>query len=243
MTSSPRRSANRRRKLLVRRRAERWSAWRGRWKVPPDEAHPADPIDEVLDAVLDGTPLDWERAESGAGGTSAFLNQLKVVAAVAAVHRAASPQEPELLKVIDRVRSRPSIFVPSVWGHLRILEHVGSGSFGEVYRAWDMRLDREVALKLLPAGGGARDRLPTSVIQEGRLLARVRHPNVVTIHGAEQIGDQIGLWMEFVHGNTLEQLLERGTFLPAAALEIGLDLCCAVSAVHGAGLLHRDIKA
>ena len=101
-----------------------------------------------------------------------------------------------------------------------------------------------MALKLLPASRGPEDRAPSSIIHEGRLLARVRHPNVVTIHGAEQIGDRIGLWMEFVRGHTLEQLLQQQTVFSAAeVVEVGLELCRAVSAVHGAGLLHRDIKA
>ena len=72
----------------------------------------------------------------------------------------------------------------------------------------------------------------------------MRHPNVVTIYGAEQIADQIGLWMEFVRGHTLEQILDQRKVVSAAeAVAIGLELCRAMSAVHGAGLLHRDIKA
>ena len=100
------------------------------------------------------------------------------------------------------------------WGHLRLVEKIGRGAFGDVYRAWDTRLDREVALKLLPAG-------PPPAIAgvcnhpQGRLLARVRHPNVVTIYGAEQIADRIGLWMEFVRGNTLEQILDHRKVISA----------------------------
>ena len=130
-----------------------------------------------------------------------------------------------------------------IWGHLRLVERIGRGAFGEVYRAWDTRLDREVALKLLPAGPSSGDRAASAIIHEGRLLARVRHPNVVTIYGAEQIADQIGLWMEFVRGHTLEQILDQRKVVSAAeAVGIGLELCRAMSAVHGAGLLHRDIK-
>ena len=63
-----------------------------------------------------------------------------------------------------------------------------------------------------------------SVIQEGRLLARVRHPNVVTIYGAEQIGTRIGLWMEFVRGRTLKQIVDDGkVFSGAEAVQIGVD--------------------
>ena len=132
---------------------------------------------------------------------------------------------------------------PRFWGHLRVLERIGSGAFGEVYRAWDTRLDREVALKLLPPDTTGADPA-SSIIEEGRLLARVRHPNVVTIYGAERIEHRIGLWMEFVRGRTLEQMLRAGAvFTPADVVRLGLELCAAVSAVHAAGLLHRDIKA
>jgi serine/threonine protein kinase len=130
-----------------------------------------------------------------------------------------------------------------MWSHLRLVERIGRGAFGEVYRAWDTRLDREVALKLLPGDRSSGNRAASSIIHEGRLLAKVRHPNVVTIYGAEQIGDQIGLWMEFVRGHTLEQILDHRKVVSATeAVDIGLELCRAVSAVHGAGLLHRDIK-
>ena len=129
------------------------------------------------------------------------------------------------------------------WGHLRLLERIGRGAFGEVYRAWDTRLDREVALKLLPAPA-AKGGLASSIIHEGRLLARVKHPNVVTIYGAEQIDDRIGLWMEFVRGRTLEQVVaEKGVFTATDTARVGIEICRAVSAVHHAGLLHRDIKA
>ena len=88
------------------------------------------------------------------------------------------------------------------------------------------------------------DGSPSSVIHEGRLLARVRHPNVVTIYGAEQIGTRIGLWMEFVRGRTLKQIVDDGNvFSGAEAVQIGVDVAHAVAAVHGAGVLHRDIKA
>ena len=90
----------------------------------------------------------------------------------------------------------------------------------------------------------AEDARTSSIIEEGRLLARVRHPNVVTIYGAERIGDTVGLWMELIDGETVEQRLAQGRpFQPSEVIEIGTQICHAVSAVHGAGLLHRDIKA
>ena len=123
---------------------------------------------------------------------------------------------------LDGARGRPfpigrTIASPGrILGSLR-LERIGRGAFGEVYCAWDTRLDREVALKLLSASSSIADRRGTSIIEEGRLLARVRHPNVVTIYGADRIENRVGLWMEFVKGRTLQQSLEL-----AEALELTL---------------------
>jgi serine/threonine-protein kinase len=176
-------------------------------------------------AILDGTPVDWEAADSGATPHDRpLVTHLRAIAAIAEAHRG------------DALET---------WGPLRLLEPIGRGAFGDVYRAWDSRLDREVALKLLPADPSASNHSAASIIEEGRLLARVRHPNVVTIHGAERIDDRVGLWMEYVGGRTLHQLVvEDGRrFTPREVASIGHALCSAVAAVHGAGLLHRDIKA
>lgn len=183
---------------------------------------------DLAGAILDGAPIDWDSVTSEADETERpLIDQLKLLGSLANVHRVEKLQH---------------------WGHLRVLERIGRGAFGEVYRAWDTRLDREVALKLLPARRIAGDERAASVdansiIQEGRLLARVRHPNVVTIYGAERIEDRIGLWMEFVRGRTLEQILQqRKSFSAAEVIDTGIELCHAVSAVHDAGLLHRDVK-
>jgi tetratricopeptide (TPR) repeat protein len=195
--------------------------------------------DDLLDAVLDGSSIDWAAAESAARAEQPFIAQLRVLAAIAECHRSTLPGS----SASSEVPASPPAEAAGMWGHLRLLERVGGGAFGEVYRAWDSRLDREVALKLLPAGAASASRAASAIIHEGRLLARVRHANVVTIYGADRIADQIGLWMEFVRGETLEQLLDQRTVVSATeAITIGLELCRAISAVHGAGLLHRDIK-
>jgi eukaryotic-like serine/threonine-protein kinase len=201
-------------------------------------------LDDLADAILDGTPIDWAAAESSPEGTAQpLLGQLKVLAEVAELHRSTPPSASSRSSVPPSGSEAAVADGRAHWGHLRIVERIGRGAFGEVYRAWDTRLDREVALKLLPAGAASGDGVLSPIIQEGRLLARVRHPNVVTIYGAEQIDDQIGLWMEFVAGRTLEQVLAQEKVVsPAEAVEVGLELCRAVSAVHAAGLLHRDIK-
>jgi eukaryotic-like serine/threonine-protein kinase len=127
----------------------------------------------------------------------------------------------------------------SQWGALKIRRKIADGSFGTVYLAWDPALERDVALKVLRAA----DRFRT-VIREGRLLARVRHPNVVTVYGVDEYEGTVGLWMEWVEGLTLTQVLAaHGLLGGQEAALIGIDVCRAVAAVHKAGLLHRDIKA
>jgi hypothetical protein len=134
-------------------------------------------------------------------------------------------------------------FPRTTWEHLTILAEVGRGAFGRVYRAWDPALQIEVALKLLKVD----PREPTfaeSVFHEARLLVKVRHPNVVTVLGAKHVGNEVGIWMEFVNGPTLADAIERdGPMDAPAAAAAGAAICDALSAVHGAGMFHRDIKA
>ncbi len=186
-------------------------------------------LDRIASAILDNAPVDWSLADTADTPVDAGLvAQFRTLAAVRAMARAALA--PAAL--------------PRTWGHLRLLEQIGEGAYGDVYRAWDTRLDREVALKLLresarPGNGPSG----SAVIEEGRLLARVRHPNVATIYGAEHLDGRTGLWMEFVQGRTLEDAIAGGNTLAASeVIRLGADLCRAVAAVHAAGLLHRDIK-
>jgi serine/threonine protein kinase/tetratricopeptide (TPR) repeat protein len=200
---------------------------------------------DVATALADGTPVDWDSAAHSATSEEdrRLLAELRFIAGIvrprvdhssSSVADVASGSEP--LTTLGR---RPA----ESWGPLRLLEHVGRGSFGDVYRAWDTRLDREVALKLLRRGDHDDDSRASTVIKEGRLLARVRHPNVVTVYGAERIKGQVGVWMEFIHGKTLEQeLRELGPFDLDRVIAIGVDLADALTTVHRAGLIHGDVK-
>jgi TolB-like protein/Tfp pilus assembly protein PilF/tRNA A-37 threonylcarbamoyl transferase component Bud32 len=198
-------------------------------------------LDNLAGAVLDEAAVDWALAESSAGAAAQpLVRDLQLIASIASLFRDVTPSEPAGTSPATGQESADL----GCWGNFRLLERVGQGAFGEVFRAWDTRLAREVALKLLPAEPLSNPLAASETIQEGRLLAKVRHPNVVTVHGAEQIGDQVGVWMEFIRGSTLEQLIQRGTVFRAAdVIGIGVELCHALSAVHAAGLLHRDIKA
>jgi serine/threonine-protein kinase len=137
--------------------------------------------------------------------------------------------------------SAPSGTPAEAWGGLQIRDRISSGAFGTVYRAWDPALDREVALKLYPATAA----LPGSkVVEEGRILARLRHENICAVYGAGMHDGRAGLWMELVRGQSLAEVIaDRGPMSAREVALVGIDICNAVAVVHAAGLLHRDIKA
>jgi eukaryotic-like serine/threonine-protein kinase len=129
---------------------------------------------------------------------------------------------------------------PQKWGHLQVLELLGRGGSSDVYRVWDEKLERQAALKLFRP---VPDRPDPPSSSEARVLARLRHNNVVTVYGVDTLDGRLGVWMELIHGRTLEQIVRTdGTLSAAEACLTGIDLCRALSAVHAAGLLHRDIK-
>jgi TolB-like protein/Flp pilus assembly protein TadD len=200
---------------------------------------------DVAAALADGTPVDWDSAAE----STTSQEDRHLLAELRFIERIARPFVDRSFSSVPSVASGPEL-VPTdnrrpeeFWGPLRLLDHVGRGGFGDVYRAWDTRLDREVALKLLRRSGHDDEARASTVIQEGRLLARVRHPNVVTVYGAERIDGQVGVWMEFIHGKTLEQeLRERGPFDVDRVIGIGIDLADALITVHRAGLIHGDVK-
>src|SRR5439155_3714632 len=166
----------------------------------------------------------------------------RVLADLANIHRSGPLENSAAADALDDT-DRPSLRLTS-WGPLSIRAELGGGTFGVVYRAWDPRLEREVALKILRGLRSAEEDLASIVIKEARVLARLRHPNVITVFGADCFDGQVGLWMELVHGRTLKAIeQEQGPFSAREATLIGLDLCHAVAAVHQAGFLHRDIKA
>ena len=203
---------------------------------------------EVGTAIADGTPLDWSASalSSEDPALRSVLAELQLIERIALVH--ASPGDRSLWADYDSLLNPRSggpltADAPVTWGPLTIVEKIGRGAFGEVYRARDPRLDRPVALKLMRRRERDAAALETEVIEEGRLLARVNHPNVVAVHGAERIDGRVGLWMAFVEGRTLaDEVSTRGPLPAREVIEIGVALASALGAVHDAGLLHRDIK-
>ncbi len=139
---------------------------------------------------------------------------------------------------------RPSTPGPCTWGHLTELKKIARGVFGDIYRAWDTHLEREVALKLYGQGGHHIDDWFQFGLREARMLARIRHQSVVTVYGVDHLEGRLGIWMEYIRGRTLEALLrELGPLAAREAALIGFDVCSAVAAAHELGFLHCDITS
>ena len=203
-------------------------------------------IEDLAASVADGDDVDWEARELEAGGDQhrRVLRDLRVIAGIAAFCRTQAVDEPPLPFVPPDAAAAARPPGLGNWGAFELIQKIGEGAFGDVYRARDA-LHRDVALKLLRhASGRSAEQQAARILHEGRVLARVRHPSVVTVYGAEDHDGRVGLWMEFIEGRTLEALLQsQGSFGAREAALIGRELCRALAAVHGAGLVHRDIKA
>jgi hypothetical protein len=208
-------------------------------------------LQTVLDRMAARQRVDWAQAETSADSAQqrVWLDQLARLDTMARFYSdrplepargAAGTETAELDATQAPLSTGQSASGPQSWGPLSLLEPMGSGAFGEVHRAWDKRLNRQVALKLLRSD---REASAESMLEEARRLARVEHAHVVRIHGAEEHEGRPGIWMEFVEGTTLARLAEeRGKLQPREVCELGVALCEALAAVHAAGVVHQDIK-
>src|SRR5215471_6460831 len=127
--------------------------------------------------------------------------------------------------------------------HYDILEKLGEGGMGIVYKARDTRLNRFVALKLLPVEKvGDEDRL-RRFAQEARTASALNHPNIITIHDIASEGGAQFIVMEYVAGRTLDQIIPRKGMRLAEVLKIAVQMADALAAAAAAGVIHRDIMS
>ena len=123
-----------------------------------------------------------------------------------------------------------------------ILALIGAGGMGEVYRARDTKLGREVAIKVLPEAFSQNKERLARFEREARLLASLNHPGIATLHGFEKHDDVRFLVMELVEGETLEARIEKGPIAIEEALPLFLQMAEAMEAAHNKGVVHRDLK-
>ena len=126
--------------------------------------------------------------------------------------------------------------------HYKILSILGVGGMAEVYRARDTKLDREVAIKVLPAELTRNSERRTRLIREAKALAGLKHPSIVTIYSVEHADGVHFITMELFRGKTLTELLPPSGFPLARFFELAIPLADAVAAAHQENITHRDLK-
>ncbi len=217
------------------------------------ELEPDATLLRIAGGISDEAKTDWEAEKRRHPELSDSIERLRLVASLV---RAAHAPVPAAESPLDASRS-PTVTSPPApdapaaawpagapairtWGPLTVIEPIGEGGFGWVFRAHDPNLDCDVALKLWRAEAG---RTREKLLEEARRLARVRHDNVVVVHGADCFDGRAGMWTELLHGESLEQrLLRHGRFGAREASAIGIEVCRALCAMHAAGIVHRDVK-
>ena len=202
--------------------------------MPPetyrDSSQRSDGLEQVAARIADEQPVNWLSVDETTDVVS--VSGLREIEQLAQGFRhmqvsAVAPKTPSS----NRFR----------FGALQVLEPLGSGAQGEVWRAYDPLLDLQVALKLRKVDS---DTLSHQFLEEARRLARVRQANILSVYGAAVHDGRAGLWTELVRGSPLSELLtQHGPFPADEVRGIGLDLCHALAAVHRHGVVHGDVKA
>ena len=126
--------------------------------------------------------------------------------------------------------------------HYTILSKIGEGGMGEVYLAQDTKLDRKVALKLLPEAVAANQERMRRFVQEAKSASALNHPNIITIYEVGEAESRHFISTEFIDGETLRQRMRKGHLKLNDVLEVSIQVASALAAAHAAGIVHRDIK-
>ncbi len=201
----------------------------------------------------------WERAralfdqvlEQPAEQRAAFLSETAAgddairaeVESLLAAHNAADGfLETPPLRLTEAAATPPALTPGERVGHFDVIDVLGSGGMGEVYRARDRTLGRDVAIKVLPRALSADPQRMARFERESRILASLNHPRIAAIHSVEVIAGQRLLVLELVEGPTLADRLRAGPLPSAEALGIARELAEALEAAHNRGIVHRDLK-
>lgn len=126
--------------------------------------------------------------------------------------------------------------------HYTIISKIGAGGMGEVYLAQDTKLDRRVALKILPADVAADQTRMRRFIQEAKAASALNHSNIITIHEIQQMDSMSFIITEFIDGKTLRQRMQQAQLKLSELLEVAIQCASALSAAHASGIVHRDLK-
>lgn len=188
----------------------------------------------IAEAIADERAVDWAPAERALGTDARAIDNLRLIEDVARAFRS-----------VGETPTRESAQEPLFrWGELEVVARIGEGGSGEVFRAWDPSLQRDVALKLRAQRDPVTDPANVQLMGEARQLARIRHRNVLAVYGAAVHGGRAGIWGELIEGRTLAQIVSQdGPCGAEEAVGMALEVARALATVHAAGLVHGDVKA
>ena len=199
-------------------------------------------VKAIFNSALEYRPEDRESFLSGACSGDAHLRS--EVESLIASHEKSGEfiDDPAYQKATWLADEKAELQAGQTIGSYQVLSFISRGGMGEVYLAQDQRLNRKVALKILPSTFTKDlDRL-RRFEQEARSASALNHPNIITIYEIQQLGGTHVIATEFVEGETLRQRLQRAPLTLSEALNISIQVADALSAAHKAGIIHRDIK-
>ncbi|MGE5347385.1 MAG: protein kinase domain-containing protein [Acidithiobacillales bacterium] len=158
----------------------------------------------------------------------------------------ASGDRHESAELTEAAGARPgsgALLSGTTVGHFEVLDLLGAGGFGEVYRARDTRLERMVAIKVLPAALALDAEQRERFRREALAASALNHPNICTVYDLFESGEKTFIVMELVEGRTLHAVLANGPLPAAEVLSVALQIADALDEAHRAGILHRDVKS
>src|SRR5579859_6189565 len=207
-------------------------------------------VDSLLQAALERPPDEREAfLRQASTGDEALEREVRSL--LTAQREAGSFLDKPAMEVAARAlaghqseeRPEPSASLSGrTISHYRVIEELGSGGMGVVYKARDTRLDRMVALKFLPRAKMSDPERKRRFVQEARAASALNHPNIITIFDIDQADGADFIAMEFVPGKALDRLIARKGLRLNEALQFAIQVADALAAAHAAGIVHRDLK-
>ncbi|HET9951560.1 MAG TPA: protein kinase [Candidatus Eisenbacteria bacterium] len=203
--------------------------------TPDTPANRDEALRRLADAVGDRTPVDWQAAfEAIPEESHDELRALKALERLTRAHE----------MVAEEFEGGPAAMLEGTTiAHYRVIEKLGEGGMGVVYRARDDRLGRDIALKVLHPDRFGDDSMRRGLLREARLAGSLNDPNIATVYDVGESDRYVYIAIECVDGATLHDLAQGRALPTSTAIEYGIQIASALRAAHAAGIVHRDLKS